>query len=164
MSFLRNAGGLPFPVGVYYFQIGHMKYKGVTSPSSSTEKPLCGCYPMGSSLLCHGTHQNPATSMQDKNSVLGAQLIPFQGSLGRIRTQALPLCPASSYILSDISMQFRFPSLWWLMVLSIFFVWIVTILHLLFLHGYKLSILTFQPFLKLDFAFYYWFEGIYNIF
>lgn len=118
-----------------------------------------------SSLPCCGRLRILQRPCKTKVVMLGVQLILFPGSLGRIRTQALPLSPASGYIGSNISLQFAFPSLRWQMALSIFscgFSPFFTFLIIMAMTVYSYLSVIFKT--HFFFAFYYWFEEIYNLF
>lgn len=71
--------------------------------------------------LCHAVADSESCSIHARQKwFAGCTANSVPGSLGRIRTQALSLTPAGSYMWSNISLQFAFPSLQWLMALSIF--------------------------------------------
>lgn len=117
-----------------------------------------------SSLPCCGRLRILQRPCKTKVVMLGVQLILFPGSLGGIRTQALPLSPASGYIRSNISLQFVFPSLRWLMALSIFSCGFSPFFTFLIIMATTCLFISFRHFLNTFFGFYYWFEGIYNLF
>lgn len=134
---------------VCYSQIGHVDHEDAASPSSPTEKPLCGSYQQAP--LC--THQNPATSIQDKNGYAWctANSVPRESGQDQDPGSVSQAC-------QQLHLEWHFSAVWISMSLvgdgsEHLFMWILTNLHLLFLHGYEVSIHIAPSFLKFNFCF-----------